>query len=119
MKIKDNHVRTDKTEIEYVTISRNHSYKYSKYDDGWYSIKTSMGTFHWPYNSSEKLTNRLLKQFHGKKCTLNCKVLEDKLRDYPDRLVFKQILKGISEGFTIGYTGPCRTLKCASRKRRR
>ena len=32
------------------------------------------------------------------------------LREFPDRLVADQILRGVREGFCLGYTGPRETL---------
>ena len=75
------------------------------------TVETSKGVFHWPTSSSPEKTNLILDAYNLPHTTLDPNWWEHYLQHYPDQLFVTQILRGIKEGFTIGYTGP-RTTFC-------
>ena len=65
--------------------------------------ETSIGTFYWPSNSSEDLTTLCLNTFGAARSPLDADVWQSYLADYPDRPVVDNVLRGLREGFMVGY----------------
>jgi len=64
---------------------------------------TSIGTFYWPANSSEELTTLCLTTFGAAKSPLDADVWQSYLTDFPDPLVVDNVVRGLREGFMVGY----------------
>ena len=75
------------------------------------TVETSKGVFYWPTSSSPEKTNLILDTYNLPHSTLDPNWWAHYLQHYPDQLFVTQILRGLKEGFTIGYTGP-RTTFC-------
>ena len=75
-------------------------------DDHIEEVETSRGTFRWPVSSTPEKTERILKHFKLHGHPLNANAWECYLRDHPEPLWVKQLVRGIREGFPLGYIGP-------------
>lgn len=69
-------------------------------------VPTSMGTFYWPSTSSPEKTRKCLDVLKLPHTSLNHDSWKSLLRNYPDQILVQQVLRGIREGFPIGYKGP-------------
>ena len=69
-------------------------------------VETTMGTFYWPSSSTPEKTQQILNHFNLPHTPLNHDWWHHHLQDHPDQLLVAQVLRGIREGFPIGYTGP-------------
>ena len=65
-----------------------------------------MGTFYWPASSSPEKTQHILNHFQLPHTPLDPAWWQFYLRNHPDQVLVSQVLRGIREGFPIGYTGP-------------
>ena len=78
-------------------------------------VVTSMGTFYWPESSTPEKTQHILNHFNLPHTPLNPDWWQYHLRHHPDQLLVTQVLRGIREGFPIGYVGPRTTSRLPPR----
>ena len=69
-------------------------------------IQTSAMTFHWPVGSSPTLTKQFTHQAGGTLSSLNHDAFQHYLKDHPDQPLVQNFLRGLQEGFPVGYKGP-------------
>lgn len=80
-------------------------------------VKTSEGSFFWPARSSEALTKSCLDAFSAAVSPLDPEAWGHYLQDYPDQFYVSQILRGLREGFCIGFDGERSNMYTAPRSR--
>ena len=74
-----------------------------------------MGTFYWPESSTPEKTQHILNHFNLPHTPLNPDWWQYHLKHHPDQLLVTQVLRGIREGFPIGYVGPRTTSRLPPR----
>ena len=74
-------------------------------------IQTTQMSFHWPENSSPERTRSFIEQAGGKLPSINIQMWTYYLRDHPDRLLVDNVIRGLQEGFPVGFTGPRLTVE--------
>ena len=83
--------------------------------DTWTTVTTSRGTYHWPSSSTPQKTELWLATIQSPPSPLNPDAFHSYLRTHPDPLWVKQLVRGLREGFTVGYTGPRVTYRAPQR----
>ena len=78
-------------------------------------IPTSQMMFHWPKNSSPDRTRQFVERAGGKLSPLNVDNWARYLKDYPDQHLVSNVLRGLREGFPIGFVGPRTTVESPDR----
>ena len=79
-------------------------------------VVTPQMTFHWPRSSTPDYTSTFLRAVNGQPSPLRADRFEYYLRDYPDRPLVDNVLRGIREGFPIGFTKDRTHYRCPSRE---
>ena len=83
--------------------------------DTWTTVTTSRGTYHWPSSSTLQKTELWLATIQSPPSPLNPDAFHSYLRTHPGPLWVKQLVRGLREGFTVGYTGPRVTYRAPQR----
>ena len=78
----------------------------SFYTEPYTKVLTDWGAFFWPPNSSQSNTTSILHHFNIGAGPLRPDRWQFHLQDFPDPLIASQLLRGLREGFCLGYTGP-------------
>ena len=78
----------------------------SFYAEPYTKVLIDWDAFYCPPNSSPSNTTSILNHFNIGAGPLRPDRWQFQLQDFPDQLVASQLLRGLREGFCIGYTGP-------------
>ena len=78
-------------------------------------IETAEMVFYWPASSSPDKYDAFMDAIGGKKSPLRPDRWEFYLKDHPDRVLVDNVLRGLREGFCVGYTKERTTQHCPPR----